>query len=290
MGVLLVSAIAVFGMKALKNDLNQVEIIADGGNLKGVSSLSASSEDCIVVSYYCYCSLNFYWKLPDSYNDFAQYQLFSSPGDDKLVGTVRIALLPISEQPDLYTYNSEIQVWDNSGENGLPGTKLGGITVTPEDYVLYPGWTEVDFSDQSISYDDLWIGIESFAPSEETGIRTLSDSGQCGAYRSCENWGGTYGYMLDNWGMDFNFVMEADACRSSGQNPSQICGDSNNDGEINAGDAVYTIAYVFKGGSAPEFICQADANGDGNIDIGDAVRLISYIFRSGAAPEEDCCL
>lgn len=63
-----------------------------------------------------------------------------------------------------------------------------------------------------------------------------------------------------------------------------ICGDANGDENVNVGDAVFIISYVFRGGEAPDPLVSADANGDGNVNIGDAVYLISYIFRSGPPP------
>jgi hypothetical protein len=68
-----------------------------------------------------------------------------------------------------------------------------------------------------------------------------------------------------------------------------VCGDANGDGAVNVGDAVYLIAYVFKGGPAPDPVCAGDANGDGDTNVGDAVYLIAYVFKGGPAPVEPCC-
>jgi PKD repeat protein len=62
-----------------------------------------------------------------------------------------------------------------------------------------------------------------------------------------------------------------------------IRGDANNDGKITVGDAVYIVAYIFRGGPAPDPY-QADANGDGKINSGDAVYIVAYIFRGGPPP------
>ena len=67
------------------------------------------------------------------------------------------------------------------------------------------------------------------------------------------------------------------------------CGDANGDGQVNVGDAVYLIGYIFKQGPAPDPECLGDANGDAGINVGDVVYLIAYIFKSGPAPVEDCC-
>jgi hypothetical protein len=62
-------------------------------------------------------------------------------------------------------------------------------------------------------------------------------------------------------------------------------GDANGDGILNVGDAVYLIAFIFKGGPGPEPYEAGDANCDDFVDVGDAVFLISYIFRGGPPPE-----
>jgi hypothetical protein len=68
-----------------------------------------------------------------------------------------------------------------------------------------------------------------------------------------------------------------------------ICGDANGDDQVNVGDAVFTISYVFKGGPAPDPVCEGDSNGDGDVNIGDGVFDINYIFKGGPAPGDDCC-
>jgi hypothetical protein len=63
-------------------------------------------------------------------------------------------------------------------------------------------------------------------------------------------------------------------------------GDANGDCEINVGDAVYLIAYVFKGGPGPipYVLCSGDANCDCQVNVGDAVYIINYVFKGGASP------
>lgn len=61
-------------------------------------------------------------------------------------------------------------------------------------------------------------------------------------------------------------------------------GDANDDGKLNIGDAVFIIAWIFKGGPMPPHREAADANCDGAYNVGDAVFLVNFIFRSGTAP------
>jgi hypothetical protein len=70
---------------------------------------------------------------------------------------------------------------------------------------------------------------------------------------------------------------------------ANMCGDANGDDQVNIGDAVFLIAYVFLGGPAPAPVCMGDANGDGDLNIGDPVYLITYVFGGGPEPVETCC-
>jgi hypothetical protein len=180
-----------------------------------ISAHMCKDEFAVCITEADYCNLAYFWRLPDVYGDIGDYQKISPSGIGCRLEKVRIAMYWSSSEAGLplYTHNSEFQAWDATGGSGLPGTKLGGIIVTPPEYVLYPGWTEVDFTPQNITFDDdIWIGVESFAPNPDEGIRTVSDDGSCGSLQSCENWAGSFFYMLDDWGVDINFVMEADFC------------------------------------------------------------------------------
>jgi hypothetical protein len=65
-----------------------------------------------------------------------------------------------------------------------------------------------------------------------------------------------------------------------------ICGDANTDGDVNIGDAVFIIRWVFSGGPWPYPYQAGDVNADGHPDVGDAVYIIAYVFKGG--PDPDC--
>ncbi len=70
--------------------------------------------------------------------------------------------------------------------------------------------------------------------------------------------------------------------------PLPICGDANLDGNIDSGDILYLVNYLFLGTSAPRWPmeCRADANHDGSVDLGDVVYLINHLYLGAVAPPE----
>jgi hypothetical protein len=64
----------------------------------------------------------------------------------------------------------------------------------------------------------------------------------------------------------------------------KICGDVNDDMQINVSDAVYIINYVFIGGEPPVIQDSGDTNCDQNTNVSDAVWIINHIFIGGNPP------
>ncbi len=63
-----------------------------------------------------------------------------------------------------------------------------------------------------------------------------------------------------------------------------LCGDANGDTNINVGDAVYVVNYVFHDGPEPSPLIAGDANDDSRVNIGDAVYLVNHVFHNGPEP------
>jgi hypothetical protein len=69
---------------------------------------------------------------------------------------------------------------------------------------------------------------------------------------------------------------------------SCLCGDANNDHYIGAGDVVFLLSYLYRGGPPPvDPIERGEANNDCVISGGDVNYLIDYI--SGRGPYPECC-
>lgn len=60
-------------------------------------------------------------------------------------------------------------------------------------------------------------------------------------------------------------------------------GDANIDGSVDVSDPLYTLDFLFLGGSKPGCEDAADGNDDGEIDISDALYTLASLFTGGTA-------
>ncbi len=63
-----------------------------------------------------------------------------------------------------------------------------------------------------------------------------------------------------------------------------VCGDANRDGQVDLGDAVRLLNYLYKGGAEPLPLEAGDCNRDGIVDLADVIYLLNYLYRSGPFP------
>ena len=62
------------------------------------------------------------------------------------------------------------------------------------------------------------------------------------------------------------------------------CGDCNGDARITVADAIYIVAFIYRGG--PGMICKCDVNLDARLTVADAIYVVAYIYRGGPTPCE----
>lgn len=110
-----------------------------------------------------------------------------------------------------------VYLWDSDGF-GFPNNKLDSVDINTADYVDPAGtyWVAGDFATDWIftTGEEYHIGWTNLGgPSDVLAI--LSDDGAgpyAGEERAIENWGGMWGSMLNDWGGDYVFVIEAERC------------------------------------------------------------------------------
>lgn len=84
-----------------------------------------------------------------------------------------------------------------------------------------------------------------------------------------------------------SFGWNIDDIQLTGYEYGVACGDVNGDGQIELGDVVYLINYLYRNGPAPQCMpitACADVDVDGEVDLGDIVYLINYLYRNGPPP------
>ncbi|MCK4223534.1 MAG: T9SS type A sorting domain-containing protein [candidate division Zixibacteria bacterium] len=105
-----------------------------------------------------------------------------------------------------------IYVWEDT--SGYPAQKIDSVDVPHAHIQFYPDWTTVDFSSKNITFrsvSDFHVGYTPLGPPETDTVAIISDDGlPVGTeHRSIEFWGGAWGTMYDDWGLDVNFMIRA---------------------------------------------------------------------------------
>jgi hypothetical protein len=159
-------------------------------------------------------------------------------------------------------------------------------------------------------YDDLIVGAHSHDAGTTNAGRAYIFCGETGALlctfdgmMAYDNFGFSVSGAgdVDNDGYD-EVIVGAPANDAGGEDAGRayvfgceayathLCGDCNSSGAVEAGDVVYLISYLFRGGPAPGPLCIGDANCSDAVAADDVVYLISYLFRGGLSPCPYCCL
>jgi M6 family metalloprotease-like protein len=111
--------------------------------------------------------------------------------------------------------------------------------------------------------------------------------GNVGTVSGTPSWKAIYFFTVECIDMSAG-VADTMAVKIQVVDPPPVCGDADGNHFVDLPDAVYLIAYIFSGGSAPQPLEVGDIDCDGRISITDAVYLVNYIFGGGAEPCAAC--
>ncbi len=92
--------------------------------------------------------------------------------------------------------------------------------------------------------------------------------------------GVVYEYLLISEDGDGRLGMYSDIYTIEAGAGTFLRGDANGDGEIDVGDMVFLINFIFKAGPAPDPMESGETNCDDAVDIGDVVNIIYYVYRT----------
>lgn len=90
--------------------------------------------------------------------------------------------------------------------------------------------------------------------------------------------------IKENFASPFYPLFEFDTIKIISKPPESLCGDTNDDTDVNIADAIYLISYIFNGGPSPAVLKTGDTNSDGSVDVSDVVYIINYVFNNGTPP------
>jgi subtilisin family serine protease len=146
----------------------------------------------------------YFWRYPDAYGDSLFNERFTTPGACSLL-TARFLFYLKSGSAGIRTY-----VWQSTGAE--PGAKIDSVDVAYGSINTYPTWTNVDYSSKGIHFsagESFHIGYMLLNYGVGDSVDILSDDGSSGGERSYEWYAGAWSSMLDDWGLDLDFHIQA---------------------------------------------------------------------------------
>jgi hypothetical protein len=169
--------------------------------------------DCEWLSYYG--GVAYYWTIPDSYGDDFFNERFTN--EEAVPCTLKTAAISmyLDGSVDVTGDGIDVIVWSDDG-GGYPASVLATVNIPTASMLWYPDANVVDFSSFNLIFPpggDFHIGYTTVNQGAGNIMAVLSDDGAGAAvYRSSEFYLGAWGLMIDDWGTDYDFVIEAEIC------------------------------------------------------------------------------
>jgi hypothetical protein len=148
----------------------------------------------------------YFWTIPDAYGDDFFNMRFT--GDD--LCTLMTANFGFYQAASVGNPGAEIYVWNSDGL--YPTSVITTFQVNPVTN-WFPGYEAVDMSGAGIIFaSNLHVGYTPIYNDPSDVLAIASDDGLSGGQRSSENWAGIWGLMIDDWGIDVDFLINLDVC------------------------------------------------------------------------------
>lgn len=168
------------------------------------------------------CDMYYYWPSPDA--GFGNYfNMRFTPEACCTLG--RVALVLYRDYPEFSNSSGQginVFVWNDDG-SGLPGSVITSKNVLGANLVFDPDTLFVDFTDQRLVLcSDFHVGFSAVNATTDN-FAVISDSGSCGTLRSSSQRDGTWSTILDRFGTDVNFCVQAELCFEPAPDDSFCC-------------------------------------------------------------------
>jgi len=171
------------------------------------------------IDYYHDGILYYYWPIPDYYGN-SHFNMRFTVLNSIVACTLRTAWVLMYAMPQTGDPDMMIYLWDDDGL-GLPGNLLDSIFV-PDPGAGLEGanvayWVPADWSNTWVfsAGEEYHIGWNTVQNTPEDTLACISDDAYgpySGEERSSEFWDGTWGSMLDDWGIDVAFFIASEYC------------------------------------------------------------------------------
>jgi hypothetical protein len=234
--------------------------------------MSGEAPPCEWLRYGTYAA-TWYWTIPDTYgDDFFNERLTTGGAYPCDLTQIELAFYQ-GGCVDVTGEGVDVYVWTDDG-SGFPGAVLAIINVPTASIAWYPAVHTIDMTSYGLSFPpgtDFHVGYTTVNQAAGNVMACLSDDGSGPAeYRSSELWAGIWGLMIDDWGVDYDFLMGAEVCY-----------------EVGPPDDCYTLSYS---GDATWYWTIPDSYGDDyfntrftHIDTDCSLEKLKIAFYQGGS-------
>jgi len=204
-------------------------------------------------------------------------------------------------QPTIISNTIIANISAETSGNGQISLRISSVAEIADNIIANnprgPGISADATSLPTVSHNNVW---------DNSGGGFLGCGPDVGDFGWCTNTNGTGCYMYyniscspefcDKPGYDFS-ISSLSCCVAAGSGGTNIgalqigcgpiyrCGDIDQSGQIDVGDAVQVINYIFIPNSPiPDPLKVADVDCDGEVSLKDAIYLINHVYRGGPLP------